>query len=131
VKDKQWMSMSFVTKAEALIRARLDAFARLASVDGALLLTADFQLVGFGAKLHAPPWNGTVFEGLDGVGGGGQPFDFSRLGTRHTSALAYVGAIERSVAFVVSADGPIRGLARKGFGPIHCWPDCRLSMLAS
>lgn len=131
VKDKQWMSMPFVTRAEALIRARLDAFARLASVDGALLLTPDFQLLGFGAKLRAPPWNGTVFEGLDGVGGGGKPFDFSRLGTRHTSALAYVGAIERSVAFVVSADGPIRGLARKGFGPIHCWPDCRLSMLAS
>lgn len=131
VKEKQWMSMSFVTKVEALIRARLDAFARLASIDGALLLSPDFGLVGFGTKLHAPSWNGTVIEGPDGFGGGGSPFDFSRLGTRHTSALAYVGAVPLSVAFVASADGPIRGLTRKGHGPIHCWPDCRLSMFAA
>ena len=64
-------------------------------------------------------------------GGGGRPFDFSRLGTRHTSAVAYVAAVPGAVAFVASANGPIRGLARKGFGPVQCWPDCRLSMFAS
>jgi hypothetical protein len=130
-RENQWMSMSHVTKAEALIRARLDAFARMASIDSALLLSPDFDLIGFGAKLRAPSWNGTVTEGLDGFGGGGSAFDFSRLGTRHTSAVAYVGAAPGSVAFVASADGPIRAMARKGHGPIHCWPDCRLSMLAS
>jgi hypothetical protein len=119
------------TEAEALIRARLDALARLASIDGALLLSSEFELLGFGTKLHAPAWQGTVLEGPDGFGGGGRPFDVSRLGTRHTSAVAYVGAVPGSVAFVASADGPIRGLARKGIGPIHCWPDCRLTMFAS
>jgi hypothetical protein len=131
VRNNEWMSASFVTKAEVLIRARLDAIARLASVDGALLLSPDFHLIGFGARLRAPAWNATVFEGHDGVGGGGKPLDFSRLGAKHTSALAYVGAVERAVAFVVSADGPIRGLARKGYGPVHCWPDCRPSMSSS
>jgi hypothetical protein len=129
--ERQGTSAPYVAKTEALMRERLDAIARLASIDGALLLSPEFELMGFGAKLRAAPWDGTVLEGPDGVGGGGQPFDFSRLGARHASAVAYVAALPGTVAFVVSADGPIRALARKGHGPIHCWPDCRLSMLAS
>jgi hypothetical protein len=131
VREERWTSLSSVTQAEALVRARLDGIARLARIDGALLLSAGFELVGFGAKLRAPSWEGSVLEGLDGLGGGGQPFDVSRLGNRHTSAMAYVAAVPGAVAFVASADGPIRGLARKGHGPMHCWPDCRLSMFAS
>jgi hypothetical protein len=131
VKERQWLSPSCVTKAQALMRARLDALARLACVDGALLLSPDFELVGFGARLRAPAWNGTVMEGPDGHGGGGRPFDASRLDARHAAAVAYVGAVPGAVAFVASADGPIRALARKGFGPIQCWPDCRPSMAAS
>ena len=129
--EKQGAGTCHVTRTEGLIRERLDAIARLAAMDGALLLSPDFELIGFGTKLHAPAWNGTVVEGPDGYGGGGQPFDFSRLGAGHASAVAYVAALPGTVAFVVSADGPIRALARKGHGPIHCWPDCRLSMLAS
>lgn len=129
--EKQGGSASHVMQTEALIRGRLDALARLASIEGALLLSSEFELIGFGARLHAPPLNGSVIEGADGFGGGGQPFDISRLGARHASALAYVAALPGTVAFVVSGDGPIRALARKGHGPIHCWPDCRLSMLAS
>jgi hypothetical protein len=131
VQERQWISMSYVIEAQALIRARLDALARLASMDGALLLSPEFDLVGFGARLRAPSWTGTVMEGADGFGGEGRPFDVSRLGARHTSAAAYVAAVPGTVAFVACADGPIRALARKGIGPIQCWPDCRLSLLAS
>jgi hypothetical protein len=131
VQERQWISMSYVIEAQALIRARLDALARLASMDGALLLSPEFDLVGFGARLRAPSWTGTVMEGADGFGGEGRPFDVSRLGARHTSAAAYVAAVPGTVAFVACADGPIRALARKGVGPIQCWPDCRLSLLAS
>ena len=131
VQEKQWLSPSCVTKAQALMRSRLDALARLASLDGALLLSPDFELIGFGARLRAAEWSGTVMEGPDGFGGGGRPFDASRLDARHAVAAAYVGAVPGAVAFVASADGPIRALARKGFGPIQCWPDCRPSMAAS
>jgi len=131
VQERQWLSPSCVTKAQALMRARLDALARLASLDGALLLSPDFELVGFGTRLRAPQWGGTVMEGPDGIGGGGRPFDASRLDARHGAAAAYVGAVPGTVAFVATADGPIRGLARKGFGPIQCWPDCRPSMATS
>jgi len=113
------------------MRSRLDALARLGSLDGALLLSPDFELVGFGARLRAPDWAGTVMEGPDGFGGGGRPFDASRLDARHAAAAAYVGAVPGAVAFIASGDGPIRALARKGFGPIQCWPDCRPSMAAS
>jgi hypothetical protein len=131
VKESQWLSPSCVTKAQALMRSRLDALARLASLDGAVLLTPDFELVGFGARLRAPEWGGTIMEGPDGLGGGGRPFDASRLDARHTAAAAYIGAVPGAVAFAASADGPIRALARKGFGPIQCWPDCRPSMAAA
>jgi hypothetical protein len=131
VQERQWISMSYVIEAQALVRARLDALARLASMDGALLLSPEFDLVGFGARLRAPSWTGTVMEGADGFGGEGRPFDVSRLGARHTSGAAYVAAVPGTVAFVASADGPIRALVRKGIGPIQCWPDCRLSLLAS
>ena len=131
VKEREWLSPSCVTKAQALMRSRLDALARLACLDGAVLLSTDFELVGFGARLRAPEWGGTVMEGPDGFGGGGRPFDASRLDARHAAAAAYVGAVPGAVAFVASAEGPIRALARKGFGPIQCWPDCRPSMAAS
>ena len=131
VKERQWLSPSCVTRAQALMRARLEALARLASLEGALLLSPDFELVGFGAALRAPAWNGTVMEGPDGFGGGGRPFDAARLHARHAAAAAYVGAVPGAVAFVTSDDGPIQALARKGFGPIQCWPDCRPSMAAS
>ena len=131
VNERQWLSPSCVTKSQALMRSRLDALARLGSLDGALLLSPDFELVGFGARLRAPDWAGTVMEGPDGFGGGGRPFDASRLDARHAAAAAYVGAVPGAVAFIASGDGPIRALARKGFGPIQCWPDCRPSMAAS
>lgn len=129
--EKDQTSASCATATQALMRGRLDAIARLASIDGALLLSPEFEVIGFGTRLRAPAWSGNVMEGADGFGGGGQPFDVSRLGARHASALLYVAALPGTVAFVVSADGPIRALARKGHGPVHCWPDCRLSILAS
>ena len=131
VKERQWLSPSCVTKAQVLMRSRLDSLARLACLDGALLLSPDFELIGFGARLRAPEWSGTVMEGPDGFGGGGRPFDASRVDARHAAAVAYVGAVPGAVAFVAAAEGPIRALARKGFGPIQCWPDCRPSMAAS
>jgi DNA integrity scanning protein DisA with diadenylate cyclase activity len=124
------MTTLLTLKADEALRQRLNALSRFALLDGAVLLTSEFELVGFGAKLRAEPFKENVIEGADGFGGGGQPFDFSRLGTRHNSALAFVAAVAGTVAFVASTDGPIRGIGRQMDGRIHCWPDCRLSMFA-
>lgn len=106
---------------------RIAAIARLACIDGALVLTTDFEVIAFGAKLKAPPWSGRVVVGPDGFRSNGQAFDLGKLGTRHNSAAAAVMACNNVVAFVSSTDGPIRGFA-KDYQTLICWPDFRASM---
>jgi hypothetical protein len=119
----------FTQKANEALRQRLDRIAGLASLDGAMLLTPDFDVIGFGVKLQGETFAGDVEEGPDGLGGkGGKKVDFTRLGTRHNSALRFVASVHGTIAFVASTDGPIRGLARHNEATIRCWPDCRVSM---
>lgn len=123
-------SRLLLLKANEVFRQRLDNLAQLASLDGALLLSPCFALVGFGVKLHAPEYTNQVCEGPDGFGNRGEIIDFKRLGTRHNSALCFIASVLGSVGFVASEDGPIRGLAMSSCGTVSCWPDCRLSMFA-
>ncbi len=124
------LSNFMVLKANEILRQRLNSIAQLASLDGAVLLTPSFEVMGFGVKLHAPNFSGEVKEGSDAFGGGGARMDFTRFGTRHNSALHFVASVPGTVAFVASTDGPIRGLAKSSSRTINCWPDCRLSMFA-
>lgn len=126
---KYLSQQSFMQKANESLRQRLDGIAALASLDGATLLSPAFEVVGFGVKLQAPNFVGDVEEGPDGFGGqGGNSLDFTRLGTRHNSALHFVASVPGTIAFVSSIDGPIRGLVRHAEKTIRCWPDCRVSM---
>jgi hypothetical protein len=119
----------FTQKANETLRQRLDCVASLASLDGATLLTPTFDVIGFGVRLQAANFAGNVEEGPDGIGGeGGKIVDFTRLGTRHNSALRFIGSVPGAIAFVVSMDGPIRGLTRYTETVVRCWPDCRVSM---
>lgn len=115
-------------KLDMILRQRLDNLAQLATLDGAVILTPDFGIVGFGVKLQAPVYSGEVREGPDGFKANGEIIDFSRLGTRHNSALAFIASIPGSVGFIASEDGPIRGLVMVPNGVVNCWPDCRVSM---
>lgn len=109
---------------------RLNVLAQLTCSDGSLILSSRLELLSFGSKLMAPKWDGNVLVGPDGFGGGGERFDTTRLGTRHGSAINFVGVCPPSLAFVISQDGPIRGFAKKDNNTILCWPDCRVSMFA-
>jgi hypothetical protein len=111
-----------------LLARRLEALAQLASIDGALLISTAWEVLGFGAKLTAPRWAKEVLIGSDGFGGGGDTFDRSRLGMRHRSAIDFIAACPAAIGFVISEDGPIRGFAKRDNETILCWPDCRLSM---
>lgn len=122
--------MLMVVKAQEIVTERVKSLARLALLDGALLLTEKYDVIGFGARLRAPNWTGDIVEGRDAFGGGGKPFDFSRLGTRHTSARDFVGCVPGAIAFVASSDGPIRGIVKTSATVLSCWPDCRNSMFA-
>lgn len=111
-----------------LLARRLETLAQLASIDGALVITTEWDVLAFGAKLTAPRWTKSVLVGPDAFGGGGGIFERSKLGTRHNSAIDFIGACPAAICFVISEDGPIRGFAKRDDETILCWPDCRVSM---
>ena len=119
----------FDLKVSRTLCNRLRNLADLANMDGALLLTPDFNVLAFGAKLKAAKWNGDVIQGPISYSASNQSLDFKRLGTRHNSALNFVSEVEGSVAFVSSSDGPIRVMTKDiNNEKILYWPDCRISM---
>jgi hypothetical protein len=107
---------------------RIESLAQLSCIDGALILTGQLNVLSFGSTLKSTKWNGKVFIGPDGFGGGGENVDVSKLGNRHNSTIDFIGISPGSIAFVISQDGPIRGLVRKDEETILYWPDCFVSM---
>lgn len=128
--SKDMTGTLFRLKIDQALRDRLRSLVDLAGIDGALLLTPSFEVVGFGVKLKSPKWERDVQHGPLVLPVEEQQLDFSRLGTRHNSALNFVGSIEGAVAFVASSDGPIRALVKSTEEKIWYWPDCRVSMFA-
>lgn len=90
----------------------IETFGCLTAVDGAVILTRNLDLIGFGAKLKAEnnalqlskifsidpldhsEW--VTIEGLEKLGG-----------MRHQSAARFVSAQQNAIAFVVSQDGHV------------------------
>lgn len=124
-------SLLFRLKIDQALRYRLRSIVDLAGIDGALLLTPSFEVIGFGMKLKSPKWEKDIQHGHVAQSAERQELDFSRLGTRHNSALNFVGSIEGAVAFVASSDGPIRALVRSTEEKVWYWPDCRVSMFVN
>lgn len=94
-----------------------DLTARLSAIDGALLISADLRILGFGAEIVVDASrNLMAFE----VAGHSQreqvwpAVDSESFGMRHRSALRCVGAAERTAAFVVSQDGTVSFFWRQG-----------------
>lgn len=106
----------------------LKFLANLACSDGALILTSNFEIVGFGATLQSPTWNGNVLIGPDGFGHEGGNFHIKKYGTRHNSMVNYIGEKNDCFGFVFSHDGPIRGFYKIDKDTVYCWPDCSVSM---
>jgi hypothetical protein len=128
-----------IREAEDLTRAALNQkcreilqfIAQLACVDGALILTNALEVATFGAKLHGHDWignGGHVSVPAYGNTVEGGDFDLRSRGTRHRSTFNFVGSCPGSVGFVISEDGPIRGVVRHTEDTLLCWPDCRTSI---
>ena len=112
-----------------LILEHLQRLAQLSTVDGALILTSALELVAFGVRLQASPWDGKPLLGPDGWGNtSGDTFPSQRYGTRHNSAINFAAACKGSTVFVISQDGPIRAFLWSDEGTVLCWPDCTESM---
>jgi len=98
----------------------LNALAQIACVDGALLISDMFRPLVFGARLSASPWPGKVHLATNATP---EEVPRGRYGTRHNSAIDFIGACPGAIAFVLSQDGPVRAFERRG-DAIVMWPDC-------
>jgi hypothetical protein len=96
--------------------------ASLTAVDGAVVLTDTFRIIGFGAEVTAN-FSGTdkVHLAQDQVGKQSKEASFTEYGTRHRSAFRFVGSMESAVAFVMSQDGGVKALRQVG-PRLLMWP---------
>jgi hypothetical protein len=111
-----------------LIIDRVEFLAQLACVDGALVITDELRPLSFGSMLKADPWAGKVLTGPDGYEDRIAPVDLTRYGSRHFSGVAMAGACRDAAVFVVSQDGPVRGLKGVDDDTVYWWPDCLTSV---
>ncbi|NIP29889.1 MAG: hypothetical protein GTO02_06485 [Candidatus Dadabacteria bacterium] len=111
------------------VAQRLNFIAQLANIDGALVLTNEFEVIGYGVKLNSKPWKRDVITGPNSADKGGEVFDYKSLGTRHSSMIDVIGYYENCIGYVFSQDGPIRGFVKKNKDTILCWPDCSLTFI--
>ena len=83
--------------------------AALACVDGAVVLTKRFELLGFGAEIAGNlPTVTEVRRALDAEGERFATEVVDAVGTRHRSAYRLCAAVPGAVAVVVSQDGGVR-----------------------
>lgn len=92
----------------------VERFARLTRVDGAILLTDRFRLLGFGVEAVGD----ADVESVRIAGGGSEPID--NYGTRHRSAVRFCHHCPEAVAFVCSQDGGVKCLRSEG-GGVTLW----------
>jgi hypothetical protein len=93
----------------------------LADVDGLVLMTRRFELVGFGGIVSgALPDVSTVSLALDVEGQNLLPEPADGVGTRHRSAYRICRALPEALAMVVSQDGRAR-FVRDQAGTVVYW----------
>jgi hypothetical protein len=100
---------------ESGLRDALDALVRLTAVDGAVLMTRKFELLGFGAVVQLPQAvNYRLFRCHDRHGAQATEIAVESFGTRHRSAFEFCYHSVPSVAIVASQDGDIKVVTRVG-----------------
>lgn len=93
-----------------------DLIAKLTSVDGSVILTKDFELLGFGAETLVDKMESKhpdmCFIGYDNRE---QTYkSFMDQGMRHRAGYRFCSAVEGSIAFIVSQDGTIEACTKHG-----------------
>jgi hypothetical protein len=113
---------------EALIEAA-HFVADLTAVDGAVILTKNYELLGFGGEISgALQAVSTVARALDADATRTQCETTERYGTRHRSAYRLCNALPEAIAIVISQDGGVRSIKCKD-GQVTCWDQVAMSIL--
>lgn len=103
--------------------------ASLAGVDGAVLMTKRFEILGFGAEISGSlPEVETIRICEDPEGANSRPARTDGVGTRHRSAFRFCQKFPSALAVVISQDGNIRFAATKD-DAVHCWDQVSSSFL--
>lgn len=102
--------------------------AALTGVDGAVVITDRLKLLGFGAEvIVASPGLDHVKVSHDVYGTSGKMISIESFGTRHRSAFRFCASIENTVAFVISQDGGVKAIKKKG-DDVVLWSDINLGL---
>ena len=95
--------------------------AGLAAVDGAVVMTQRFELLGFGGEISGElPGVETVSKALDIEGDETMEEPTEGLGTRHRSAFRLCNALPDVIAVVISQDSNVRFVKHKD-GAVTYW----------
>jgi len=99
----------------------------LTRVDGAVVVTPELVVVGYGAEITArcPPDKLWQARDLNGTSQRARVMDYEHFGTRHRSAMRYVATVPRAIALVVSQDGDVRVIANV-MGRTTVWENVKL-----
>lgn len=94
--------------------------ASMTSIDGAVILTDELKVLGFGAEVLAgsPSLKEVKVDGFKIT----KRISIESFGTRHRSAFRFCSSFEDAVIFVVSQDGGVKAIKRVG-KEVVLWPD--------
>lgn len=100
----------------------------LTRVDGAVVLSPQLVIFGYGAEITSTSAPGQVWLARDkhGTRKHAKALDYQHFGTRHRSAMRYCTAVPGAVAFVVSQDGDVRIIANVT-GRTTVWENVKMS----
>jgi hypothetical protein len=88
--------------------------ANLTGIDGAVVLTKEYEILGFGAEIHCSQHEvTTIARAIDLEGDEVQLESLHQVGTRHRSVYRFCNAIDDAVGQVISQDGNVRFVMRK------------------
>ena len=103
-----------------VVDREIDAIADLTAVDGAVIITDRFELLGFGAEVQIESdAQSILIAPTQGVTGRSESIE--SYGTRHRSAFRFCERFPDSVVFILSQDGGIKAV-RNVNGKVSLWP---------
>jgi hypothetical protein len=112
------------------LRDSLDVLARLTAVDGAVVMTRKFELLGFGAVIQLPQAAEYKVSRCEDRGATElREIEIESYGTRHRSAFEFCYRCNPSVAIVVSQDGGVKMVRRVG-DSVYFWKNLPFDLSA-
>jgi hypothetical protein len=120
-----WNSPDLAALDEAIFEMA-HLIAALANVDGAVVLTKRFEILGFGGEITGDlPEVTTVWRAIDLEGTEREAEVVDTMGTRHRSAYRLCARFPEALAVVISQDGGVRFVAWQD-GAVTYWDHASL-----